>query len=65
MPKIRTYQVEVWTSGALLLRTEATDDLDRARRIAFELSRQAFYQVAILRDDGRSFQSYDWQHMTA
>jgi hypothetical protein len=59
------YQVEVWgKQGGLVIRSEETDDVERAKRMACDMleAMGAKCNVSIVRD-GATFHDYEWSRL--
>ncbi len=59
-----TYQIEAWKQGAIVLRTEASDSIERTKQSAKTLYNDlgVTYTVMIVRD-GVQFLSYEWDSL--
>lgn len=55
------YQIEVWKKGALVCRTEESDDVQRTKQSAQTMSDALgiTFTVFVVRD-GSQFASYEW-----
>jgi hypothetical protein len=58
------YQVEVWHTGGLVIRSEITDDVERAKHMAREMMEAMGerYSVRVMRD-GETFYAYEWDRL--
>jgi hypothetical protein len=59
------YQVEVWNKkGGLVIRSEETDDVERAKRMASDMleAMGERFSVRVVRD-GATFQDYEWDRL--
>jgi glycerol-3-phosphate O-acyltransferase len=59
------YQVEVWgKQGGLVIRSEITDDVERAKRMARDMmdAMGERFSVRVVRD-GETFYAYEWDSL--